>query len=140
MDTQINNISHVNLSNDSSVINNSGTNIKNQIIILIFKLSPLFVKLFDDLYDVRYNIIKFCTFLFLFLSSLGLTISLYIFSKNQSDISFDLVSSFFRSIIVLVLYYFFNKIFYNEFSQFGKAEKIIFLFLIDFIVWGFLIF
>lgn len=105
-----------------------------------FKLSPLFVKLLNELYIVRERLVRFCTFLSIALCFIGFVVSLYVFKINQGDISFGLIGSFLLSIIVLVSYDFFNKIFYKEFSRFKKHEKIVFLFLIDLIVWGFLVF
>jgi len=138
MDTQINNISHVNLNSDSSVINNTGANIKTQHNFFLFKLSPLFIKMLNDIYDVRKAVVRFATFTYIIVCFIGLISTLYIFKIKGNDLSFDLIGDFLLSIIILFLYNLFNKVFYKEFERFKKSEKIIFLFIIDIAVLGFL--
>lgn len=116
----------------------SNAKIENQNNFLIFKISPLFLKIFNDTYDVRKAIIRFATFMYMVVCLIGLMANLYIFKIKGSDLSFDLVGTFLFSIIILVFYNFFNNIFYREFEIFKKHEKIILLFFVDFVVWGFL--
>ncbi len=98
----------------------------------LFKLSPLFIKIFNDTYDVRKAIIRFATFSYLAICFIGFVATLYVFKIKGSDLSFDLIGTFLFSIIILVLYNIFNNIFYMEFERFKKCEKIIFLL---FLIW-----
>ncbi|MDD3856002.1 hypothetical protein [Sulfurimonas sp.] len=138
MDTQINNISHVNLNSDSSVINNTGANIKTQHNFFLFELSPLFIKKLNDIYDVRKAIIRFATFIYMVVCFIALVTTLYIFKINGNDFSFDLIGTFLVSIIILIFYNIFNNNYYKEFVIYKKTEKIVFLLIFDFIIWGFL--
>jgi len=138
MHTQINKISDVKLDDNSCIINNSGSKIEKQNNFLIFKISPLFIKMFNDIYDVRKAIVRFATFIYMVLCFIGLVLALYTFKIKGSDLSFDLIGAFLLSIIILVLYNLFNKVFYKEFERFKKSEKIVFLFVFDIVVWGFL--
>lgn len=103
-----------------------------------FKLSPLFIKIFNDIYDVRRAIVRFGTFIYLVICLIGLITTLYVFKIKGSDLSFDLAGAFLLSIIILIFYNIFNNIFYKEFERFKKCEKIIFLLFFDLVVWGFL--
>ncbi len=104
----------------------------------LFKLSPLFIKIFNDIYDVREAIVRFTTFTYLVVCFIGLVFTLYIFKIKGSDFSFDLAGTFLFSIIILVFYNSFNDIFYRESEKFNKREKIVFLLFVDMVVWGFL--
>lgn len=117
----------------------NGATIGTQKNYFVFKLSPFFIKQLDDFYDVRKALVKVIFYIFLILSIIGIAVALYIFKATQSDMSFNMLSDFIASLIFLVFYNIFNNIFYKEFVEFKKAEKMIWLFIADLIVWYFLI-
>jgi hypothetical protein len=136
MDTQTNNLQGAKIA--GSGVDNTYTTIGKQYVFFIFKLSPLFIKIFNDFYDVRKALTKFIFYIFLLLFVAGLAISLYVFKSTQSDMSFNMLGNYTISIIILVFYNFFNNIFYKELDRYDKAEKLIFLFFVDLCVWGLL--
>ena len=105
---------------------------------LNFPKLPLLQKILNDVYEVRKALYKFTTIVILLISIAAIGLSLYNISiQHNTDRFFTLLAESAGIFSLLVIYYFFNKLFYIrvEKYKFSKCEQIFFLGLFDFFIW-----